>query len=154
MRNLPHTKGAHEWVFLSASVRSNTNLPRTERQSCNATVLGCEVVCWAEPYLLDSGIRLERKLSGSYYLLGWAIPQSCNCNHRRRRERYTLLCLGGLRPLVVLHSGQMDQNTCSLVHRLLARRHQSKARASSFLFCHPNRGPIVCRAAVCADRTV
>ena len=37
-------------------------------------ILGCEVVCWAEPYLLDSGIRLERKLSGSYYLLGWATP--------------------------------------------------------------------------------
>ena len=36
--------------------------------------MGCEVVCWAEPYLLDSGIRLERKLSGSYYLLGWATP--------------------------------------------------------------------------------
>ena len=63
--------------------------------------MGCEVVCWAEPYLLDSGIRLERKLSGSYYLLGWATPQSCNCNHRRRREHYTLLCLGGLRPLVL-----------------------------------------------------
>ena len=74
VRNLPHITGAHEWVFLSASVLSNTNLPRTERQSCNATVLGCEVVCWAEPYLLDSGIRLERKLSGSYYLLGWATP--------------------------------------------------------------------------------
>ena len=70
----PSYEGCSRVGFLSASVRSNTNLPRTERQSCNATVLGCEVVCWAEPYLLDSGIRLERKLSGSYYLLGWATP--------------------------------------------------------------------------------
>ena len=64
-------------------------------------LMGCEVVCWAEPYLLDSGIRLERKLSGSYYLLGWATPNRVpgNSNHRSRREQYTLLCLGGLRPL-------------------------------------------------------